>query len=363
MKKLISCALIMFMCAVMITVPVSARDLSLEESMASDLKALGLFKGVSDTDFDLDREPTRVEAIVMLIRVLGKENDAMNASWSHPFTDVPAWADGYVGYAYENGLTKGVSATEFGSGTASSATFITFVLRALGYSDTNGADFSWNDPYTLADSIGILPERVNTERFWRSDVAAVSYAALSATLKDQEYTLADKLVDAGVFTGEQFYNHYSMTLLSEADIPVYDELAVTDTTAGKIYTDLTQFFPQDETPVLERYVPVTETKTEESIEILHSDSSMTAERIAELEGIAVFWAPTGTKIHDGHCQTFGLGVVYAGTMEQAQTVREGGLCKVCAKAKVSYFNANPAFLSQCYTYEDYLNKIPYHAYH
>ena len=132
----------------------AGRDVAYEESLAADLKQLGLFKGVSETNFDLKRAPTRLEALVMLIRILGKEQDALNETREHPFTDVPAWADAYVGYAYENGLTKGMSATKFGSGDAGAGTYLTFVLRALGYSDTDGADFTWDNPYGLARRIG-----------------------------------------------------------------------------------------------------------------------------------------------------------------------------------------------------------------
>ena len=32
----------------------------------------------------------------MLIRALGEEPQAKAAGKTHPFTDVPAWADGYV---------------------------------------------------------------------------------------------------------------------------------------------------------------------------------------------------------------------------------------------------------------------------
>ena len=56
----------------------SSRDTSYEERLATDLKSLGLFKGVSDTNFELNREPTRVEALVMFIRVLGKESEVSN---------------------------------------------------------------------------------------------------------------------------------------------------------------------------------------------------------------------------------------------------------------------------------------------
>lgn len=186
----------------------TSRDTSFEEELATDLKALGLFKGVSDTNFDLNREPTRVEALVMLIRVLGKEAEALNSNCSHPFTDVPAWADKYVGYAYENGLTKGTSATTFGTENANSKMYITFVLRALGYSDTNGEDFTYENPFVLAKKSGVLPEFVNTNTFLRADVVTVSYTALSAKLKGSEQPLSEKLISEGVFDLSQYVEHY-----------------------------------------------------------------------------------------------------------------------------------------------------------
>ena len=82
----------------------------------------------------------------MLIRLLGKDAEANGGSWKHPFTDVPGWANEEVGYAYEKGLTKGSSATEFGTGTASAQMYLTFVLRALGYSDAAGGQFTWDKP-------------------------------------------------------------------------------------------------------------------------------------------------------------------------------------------------------------------------
>ena len=194
MKRLIS--FILFFTIIVSCVPLSVsaqRDLSYEEIQAQELKDLGLFRGVSDTDFALGRAPSRAEAIVMLIRMLGKESEATGSKWSHPFTDVPAWADNYVGYAYTTGLTKGISATEFGMGDASALMYLTFVLRALGYSDANNLDFAWDNPFPLAKSIGILYDKVNIETFWRADVVLISHAALRASLKGTTQTLAQKL--------------------------------------------------------------------------------------------------------------------------------------------------------------------------
>lgn len=180
------------------------RDTSYETELAQELKMLGLFKGVSETNFDLNREPSRIEAIVMLIRFIGKENAAMNGIWSHPFSDVPQWADKYIGYAYSNGLTNGISSTQYGTGPANAQMFLTFILRALGYSDRNNLDFSWNNPYDLARHIGILSSEVDLSRFWRADVVLVSYAALSASINNSSQKLADRLIESGVFTSSQY---------------------------------------------------------------------------------------------------------------------------------------------------------------
>ena len=192
------------------------RDVSFETSLASDLKALGLFSGVSDNDFDLERAPSRTEVLVMLIRVLGEEKTALSGDFTHPFTDVPAWANPYVGYAYENGLTKGISETEFGNGTANAATYLTFMLRALGYSDAKG-DFKWDDPYPLAKGMGLLLSAVDTDAFLRADIVTVSYAALSMELKDSNRTLAEKLIEKGVFSAEQYATSYAVAKLVDKE--------------------------------------------------------------------------------------------------------------------------------------------------
>ena len=178
------------------------------EALAAELKSLGLFLGNGErpdgsTDFDLDRAPTRIEAIIMLIRVLGQEQAALSGSWSHSFQDVPAWADAHIGYAYEKRLANGHSATEFGGEDASAAMYLTFILRALGYSDAEG-DFVWTDPFDLATQTGILLSGVNLEAFWRADLVRVSAAALGAKLKGSEQALAEKLIAEGVFTREQY---------------------------------------------------------------------------------------------------------------------------------------------------------------
>ncbi len=197
----------------------ASSTLSRESELAADLKSLGIFKGVSETDFALDRAPTRTEALVMLIRVLGKEADALNKGGRHPFLDVPTWADSYVGYAYENKLTNGISATKFGGGESASASmYLTFVLRALGYSDTAG-DFTWDNPFTLARQTGIMNGNPDILNFLRGDVVLVSYAALEAEVKGTKKTLAMKLIEAGVFSAAAYNTFYNVSEFENEGAP------------------------------------------------------------------------------------------------------------------------------------------------
>lgn len=164
---------------------------------AEALHSLGLFNGTG-TDangnpiYDLDRAPTRQEAITMLVRLLGKEDAAKQGTWKPPFTDVDSWAAPYVGYAYSNGLTSGTSATTFsGNNTVTTSQYLSFVLRALGY--TSGTDFQWDKAWELSDKIGLTKGNYNatTKSFTRGDVAIISKQALSVKMKDGKKSLSD----------------------------------------------------------------------------------------------------------------------------------------------------------------------------
>lgn len=177
-------------------------NLDTATACADALKSLGLFNG-TDAGYELERAPTRMEATAVLVRLLNKESEALAGKWKLPFQDVPDWAAPYVGYAYQNGIVNGVSATRFGSTDAmSAAMYLTLVLRALGYSDANG-DFTWDSPYELARKAGILPDTADTGTFMRGDVVLISWAALSAAVKGKTSTLGDRLIAEGAFTAQE----------------------------------------------------------------------------------------------------------------------------------------------------------------
>ena len=183
-----------------------ARSYYHEEKLAYVLKALGLFRGVSDTDLALDGALERAQALVMMLRIMGLETQAQTEDGAQPFTDLAncAWATKQIGYGYRHGLTKGRSATEFdGRGVAGARDYLTFVLRALGYEEGLDGDFLWSNPRPLADALGLLSPLVRLDDFRRADAVTVSYAALNAKCKDSNETLAQRLLAAGILTQEK----------------------------------------------------------------------------------------------------------------------------------------------------------------
>ncbi|MBQ9428382.1 MAG: S-layer homology domain-containing protein, partial [Clostridia bacterium] len=168
---------------------------------ARGLFTLGLAQGydTTGTNFGLTDKMTRVQTVVQVIRFLGKEAEVKAGSYKHPFDDIPAWADNYIGYAYENKITSGVSATKFNpDGETTEAQFLTFMLRAIGYSDA-ADDFAWDKPYTLAKSIGMTDSTTPAANFLRGGAFRISWNTLYATAKNSAPVYTN-LINDGVFT-------------------------------------------------------------------------------------------------------------------------------------------------------------------
>ena len=184
---------------------------------ADDLKSLGLFLG-TDVGYELDREPARAEAAALLVRLLGKESELFEQNYSHPFTDVPKWADPYVGYLYENNLTKGMSGDKFGPvDLCDGQMFCTFVLRALGYTEDDG-DFTYDESVEFATGLGLIDEDLDISIFTRGDCVAIMLNALMTNIKGIETTLLDKLVNDGAVDEEAAKNFMITVLVREMNI-------------------------------------------------------------------------------------------------------------------------------------------------
>jgi hypothetical protein len=111
---------------------------------AEKLMAVGLMKG-TDNGADLERAHDRIQGITFTIRAMGGEEEALAmteaeiAAALENVTDadtIPAWGRAYAAYAVKEGITNGVSASEFvfaPSAKLSAHRSITMMLRALGY--------------------------------------------------------------------------------------------------------------------------------------------------------------------------------------------------------------------------------------
>lgn len=177
-------------------------------AMASALKSLNLFRG-SDTGygsgFDLEVTPTRLQALIMLIRLLGEEDAALASAGTSPFKDVANGSYGsyYVGYAYEMGYTNGCSPTRFQPNDPINVyQYTEFVLRAMGYSSTANTNVS--DALLRAMNAGVLSSgevsMLEKDPFRRAELVYLSFYSLSADLPNGTQTLADTLSQKRVFT-------------------------------------------------------------------------------------------------------------------------------------------------------------------
>jgi hypothetical protein len=169
---------------------------------ADALKAMGLFAGTNN-GYELDRAPTRAEAATMLVKLLGGESEAKTKNYKHPFKDLPTWANPFVGYMYEKGLTVGIGNGLYGSNDLTKAKdYTTFVLKALGYDADK--DFKWDSAVKFAESKTIFTiqdvEDLGYLTFTRNEMVHISYNTLKSNLKGSSTRLIDSLVNNGAVT-------------------------------------------------------------------------------------------------------------------------------------------------------------------
>ena len=193
MKKIV-CALLT---ALLLTAAAGAVTLHTDgvtddaQAQANMLSELHLLRGTGD-GFALDKTLTRAEAAVMIVRLLGAENEALANAAQHPFGDVPAWAASYVGYLYQNGLVKGVSESSFAPGQAVTCHQYAVMLSRATSGEDDSVSVASGEEAAACDKAGFL----------RADAVALSVRTL-ATLYKQEQPVAQYLIGRGVFTAKE----------------------------------------------------------------------------------------------------------------------------------------------------------------
>ena len=191
-----------------IAMPDDDNYLITPQAAAQALYELGLFKG-TEYGFELERGINRAEAAVMVVRLLGGEEEALSGNIAHPFSDVPEWAAPYIGWLFAKGLTNGTGNNLYSpSRRITYEQYVLFLLRSVRNLETIAADGGGVNYYLLSpvDIFGFTDadpiEYMEKTLLTRGDAAVLSVHALS--LKEAKgKTNALRLIEKGVFSGGQ----------------------------------------------------------------------------------------------------------------------------------------------------------------
>jgi hypothetical protein len=195
--------------------PTSAPTPAAEPAVPPEdaLHRLGLLAGTGTgpdgkPDFGLDKPLTRLEALALVIRMMGVEKEAQAYKGANPFIDVPSWGGKYAAYGRKAGITSGVDPSKglfVPDRQVTFQEFTAFMLRVLGYSEANG-DFEFESAQAKAEEIGLFSpydaQRISSGGFLRGSAALELVDALLTSPKGGSDPQIAVLADGGVFSQE-----------------------------------------------------------------------------------------------------------------------------------------------------------------
>ena len=162
LKRALSLALASVMLLGMMVVGSSAKGLDdfsdnaeiVNKDAVAVTSAIGLFDGYEDGSFGPENVVTRAEMAVIICTMLyGAGVNVNQFAETNVFTDVPAWAQGYVNLCSSLGIVAGVGDGKFDpNATVTTAQAVLMLCRALGYFQS-AADFG-NDWMLAATAKG-----------------------------------------------------------------------------------------------------------------------------------------------------------------------------------------------------------------
>ncbi len=179
-------------------------------SLAEALQTMGLFRGTG-SGLVLERSTTRIEGLVMFLRLLGLEEEALSCTKSQPFADISAdyWARPYIAYAYAEGLTAGTGNGKFSPDAPITAQqYLTFLLRALNHKE--GSDFTYDSAYKSAETLGLFSAfeiaKLSQGVLTRGRMVYLSYYALFCTEQTENLLLLEGLIKNNAVTEENAFS-------------------------------------------------------------------------------------------------------------------------------------------------------------
>ena len=219
LKRALSLALASVMLLGMMVVGSSAKGIDdftdkaeiVNQDAVAVTSAIGMFEGYEDGSFGPENVVTRAEMAVIICTMLyGAGVNVNQFAETSVFTDVPAWAEGYVNLCSSLGIVAGVGDGKFDpNATVTTAQAVLMLCRALGYFQ-NAADFG--DNWMLAatakgTALGLYGDLKLTanEGLTRDNVAELVFNALTKAVPVQYNELL------GVYYNENKGIIYSLT--------------------------------------------------------------------------------------------------------------------------------------------------------
>ena len=219
LKRALSLALASVMLLGMMVVGSSAKGIDdftdkaeiVNQDAVAVTSAIGMFEGYEDGSFGPENVVTRAEMAVIICTMLyGAGVNVNQFAETNVFTDVPAWAQGYVNLCSSLGIVAGVGDGKFDpNATVTTAQAVLMLCRALGYFQ-NAADFG--DNWMLAatakgTALGLYGDLKLTanEGLTRDNVAELVFNALTKAVPVQYNELL------GVYYNENKGIIYSLT--------------------------------------------------------------------------------------------------------------------------------------------------------
>lgn len=197
------------------------------KKLLSAALCIALLSSLCALSSSAEESMTRLDALIFIENSEGAEIDETYANYN-PFSDVPEWAEGYVGYGYKRYLTYGVSETSFDCDRAvTRAEFLTMVLRSLGFYQSK---FTASDKlYERAYLCGIYDYEEDCGGIFTKDEAINIMAKAFFAYRLYNYSTFYEKVDPIEEIAE------AVKLEAESRSPYRDSLSRTSAGIGSIY--------------------------------------------------------------------------------------------------------------------------------
>ncbi len=190
MRKILS--LVLVLALVLGAFPAFADNGMSELEIANKLKEFKVLVGNESGDLMLDEYLTREQALVILARLMGVEEEAKNTMLQSSFTDVDhPYYEPFIAYAELKGWTNGIGNGLFGYGQKLTVQqCAAYMLRALGY------DTPYEGVVETAQNLGLLEGVAAsdaTAMILRGQTAVMMYNTLMTKPNNSDMTLMQQL--------------------------------------------------------------------------------------------------------------------------------------------------------------------------